>query len=173
MGWVEDQRAKEEKRQREAMLRYANSANYDPDLSARVFGVSAATNIPQDVVAQDLDRLEEELRTHTFNYDNYTDEVNGSPAFNAFAVENEYNFAVLERDRKDMTQVERSARDIGLGLYSGYAMTQLADLSEENIRNGGSTPEQEARMADLRKVLDGGDFGAEGHVMKLLVGSAI
>jgi hypothetical protein len=172
MGWAEDYAEDKEKQQRQLRLRISSYNDYDPAVAARIFGVAAKTRLPQAVVAEDLEGLERSLKRKEFNYDNYTDEKNGSPIFNAFADESPYNFAVLDRDRKHMNQVERSVDDVWLGYKSGRATTQLADLSNRGIENGGNTPEELARMDDLRDLLEGGDFGAEGHVMRLLVGTA-
>jgi len=171
MDW-EELRAAQEQEQREARLRLSHQVNYDPEESARIFGLAAKTGLPQEVVAGDVDGLDEAVRSNSFDYEKYTDKVNGSPIFNKFAEESPYNFAVLDRDREGMSQVERSVRDVGLGYMQGRATTQLADLRSADIAQGGATPEQKARMDDLRKLLEGGDFGAEGHVMKLLVGTA-
>ena len=75
----------QQEREQRARLGIANEMQYDPDRAGRVHAVSARTKLPSNVVDADLESLESQVRKREFNYDNYTDVVNGSPIFNKFA----------------------------------------------------------------------------------------
>ena len=169
--WAADYAREQRENSQKLRLQIASDANYDPDHATRVFNVAAQTKLPSQVVAEDLEGLEEQLKRKSFNYDIYTDENNGSRIFNEFAAEDPYNFAVLERDRKSMTAFERAVDPIALGWDAGWGTTELAELSTKHIK-GQASPEDEERMKELRSLLAGGDYGADSHFMKALVGTA-
>ena len=171
MGWAEDYQRDQEKQQRELRLRVASDLNYDPDTASRIFGVAAKTKLPTDVVAADLDGLEAQLKRKSFNFDNYTDEKNGSPIFNKFAAEDPYNYAVLERNRKSMNAFERAVDPIALGWKAGWGTTRIADIQDRRIK-GDKREGDEAQLKELRKLTAGGNFGADNTFSKFLVGAA-
>ena len=164
-------RAEQKEKQRRLQLQVAADLDYDPELASRVTYASAMTELPTDVVAADLEGIEKQIKSDSFNYDDYTDEVNGSPVFNKFAAEDPYNYAVLERDRKNLTRIERALDPMFMGWDAGWGMTELAEIVDR--RMGGDLQEgDEDRMAELGALIQGGDFGAEGHVQKALTWSA-
>ena len=87
-------------KQRKQRLEYANVQQYDYDKSARIFGVTAVTKLPQEVVAADLEGLEKKLAASEFDYDQYTDQINGAPVFNRFVSENLYHLSVMQCGHK-------------------------------------------------------------------------
>lgn len=170
MGWAEDYQAKKEEAQRRTRLQVSNQLGYDPEVASRVFGVAAKTKLPSQVVAEDLDGLEEQLKRDEFNYDDYTDVVNGSPVFNKFAAEDPYNYAILERDRKPLTRLERTLEPIFQGWDSGWGMIELAEIRDRQLA-GDVREGDDARMRDLRTLTSGAStyFGVENKFMKALV----
>ena len=142
--------------------------------AARIFAVEANTKLPPEVVDADLDNLEEMLRRDSFDPDQYKDAVNGAPVFNTFAAENPYNIAVLERDRKNLTRMERALNPLFLGWDSGWAMTEIGEIRHRQLANF-ENPDNEkdkARLEELRKFTEGGMFGADTWYEKVLVGTA-
>ena len=168
-AYVEDQL----ERQRRARLEAANQQQHDPDESARIHGVQAKTNLPASVVAADLPNLEKRLKTGEFNYDNYTDLINGAPAFNRFVAENPFHLSVLERDWRELSGLERAYRQTSLNWQKGWAITEIAEIRTRQLANF-ENPDNEkdkAKLNQLHQLLEGGYFGAEG-AMKFIAGGA-
>ena len=164
-------RAEQKEKQRRLQLQVAADLDYDPELAGRVTYASAMTELPTDVVAADLEGIEKQIKSDEFNYADYTDEVNGSPVFNKFAAEDPYNYAVLERDRKNLTRIERALDPIFMGWDSGWGMTELAEIVDRRME-GDLQEGDEERMAELSTLIEGGDFGASGLVQTALTWSA-
>jgi len=173
MGWAEDNYASEDEALRRERLHASANMQYDPQVAARVFAAAAKTELPSRVVAADLDNIEAKLKSEAFNYDDYTDQVNGSPVFNQFAADDPYNYAVLERNRKNLTRLERTLEPIYQGWDSGWGMTEMAEIRDRQL--GGDVREgDDARLKDLRQLTQGsGDyFGVDSWYMKALVMTA-
>lgn len=160
-------------RQRKARLEAANQQQHDPDESARIFGVQAVTNLPASVVAADLPNLEKKLKTNEFNYDQYTDRINGAPAFNRFVADNPFHLSVLERDWRELSGLERAYRQTSLNWQKGWAITEIAEIRTRQLANF-EKPDNEkdkAKLDQLHQLLEGGYFGASG-AMKFIAGGA-
>lgn len=142
MSVTEEYLRQKQERERNARLEAANQVQYDPDRASRVLAVSAALNLPEELVDTDLDNLETQARAQNFNRDNYTDQINGAPAFNRFAAENPYHLSVLERDHKNLSALERSYRQMSLGWQSGWAMTEIAEIRDRQLTDF-ENPDQE------------------------------
>lgn len=167
-----DQSQKEQRQQQR--LEVANQVAPDYDRATRIFAVEANTNLPYDVVDADLENLEDQLKRQTFDADQYKDAINGAPVFNEFAAAHPYHVAVLERDRQNLTRLERALNPIFLGWDSGWAMTEMAEIRNRQLSNF-ENPDNEAdkaRLDELRKFTEGGMFGADTWYEKLLVGTA-
>lgn len=173
MGWVEDDRAAIEEQQRRARLHDSAYINHDPDTAARVFRAAAKTSLPKSVVAADLENIEKQIETRSFDYKQYTDEVNGSPVFNRFAAEDPYNYAVLERNRRNLTRLERTLEPMFQGWDSGWGMIEMAEIRDRHLK-GDRREGDEARLKELRTLTSGsGDyFGVDSWYMKALVMTA-
>lgn len=173
MGWAEDLRSQEEEATRKQRLHASASADYDPDTAARVFAAAAKTELPTGVVAADLDNVEKSLKEKTFDYDQYTDQVNGSPVFNRFAAEDPYNYAVLERNRKNLTRLERTLEPMFQGWDSGWGMTEMAEIRDRQLK-GDKREGDDKRLKELRTLTAGaGDyFGVDAWYMKAMVMTA-
>lgn len=160
-------------RQRKARLEAANQQQHDPEEAARIFGVQAKTNLPASVVASDLPNLEQKLKADEFNYDNYTDLINGAPAFNRFVAENPFHLSVLERDWRELSGLERAYRQTSLNWQKGWAITEIAEIRTRQLANF-EKPDNEkdkAKLDQLHQLLEGGYFGASG-AMKFVAGGA-
>jgi len=174
MGATQEYVADQLERQRKARLEAANVQQYDYDTSARIFGVSAVTKLPSEVVANDLEGLEKRLAASEFDYDQYTDRINGAPAFNRFVAENPYHLSVLQRDHKELSRLERSYRQMSLSWQSGWAMTEIAEIRDRQLTNF-ENPDNEkdkAKLDQLHQLLEGGMFGADTWYAKVLAGTA-
>lgn len=171
MGWAEDYARQKAEQERKVRLKMARHMDIDPDTAGRVFGVAAVTGLPNKVVAADLDNLESKLKVDTFDYEAYTDEESGSPIFNKFASEDPYNLAVLERDRKHMTRMERAADIIDLGWDAGWGTVEMAEIVDRQLK-GEEREEDAERLEHLEKLVAGGDFGADSGLLKSLVWTA-
>jgi len=163
-------------RQRKARLEAANRQQHDPEKSARIFGVQAVTKLPAEVVAADLPGLEKRLKADEFNYDDYTDQINGAPAFNRFVAENPFHLSVLQRDHKNLSSLERSYRQMSLGWQGGWAMTEIAEIRDRQIADF-DNPDNEADKKRLEILgryteVSGSYAGADNWFAKLLVGTA-
>jgi hypothetical protein len=168
-GYVEDLL----ERQRKARLEWANQQQYDPDEAARIFGVSAVTKLPSAVVADDLPNLEKKLAASEFDYDQYTDRINGAPAFNRFVAENPFHLSVLQRDWKELSGLERAYRQTSYNYRKGWAITEIAEIRDRQLANF-EKPDNEkdkAKLKQLHQLLEGGYFGASGG-MKFIAGGA-
>jgi hypothetical protein len=97
----------------------------------------------------------------------YTDQLNGSPIFNEWAASDQYHFAVVDRDRRNLTLFERNADALWRGWNRGDAMIELSRLSNKQ-RDGDIDPGDEEIMADLRQLVEAGDFGLEGWMSVLV-----
>lgn len=173
MGWVEDARAAEAENQQKARIQSSAMQDYDADHASRVFRAAAKSQLPQQVVAADLENIEKRLKTKEFDYSQYTDEVNGSPVFNKFAAENPYNYAALDRDRKNLTRFERTLEPIFQGWDSGWGMIELSDIRDRRIKGDIREGDTE-RMKELRSLTEGaGDyFGSDNKFMKAMIMTA-
>ncbi len=160
--------------QRKQRLEYANQQQYDPDRSARIFGVTAVTKLPSEVVDADLEGIEKKLAASEFDYDQYTDRINGAPAFNRFVAENPYHLSVLQRDHKELSRLERSYRQMSLSWQSGWAMTEIAEIRDRQITDyeNPNNEKDKARLDQLHQLLEGGMFGADTWYAKVLAGTA-
>lgn len=170
-------RRSQESQQQQQRLSVANELDEnDYNRSARVWAVEAHTKLPYEVVSADLDNLEDQLRREAFDYNQYTDQVNGAPAFNRFVAENPYHLSVLKRDHKELSRLERAYRQMSLGWQSGWAMTEVAEIRDRQLTNF-DNPDNEADKARLeiinRYTEVGGTYaGADSWFSKLLVGTA-
>ncbi len=156
---------------RQFRLNVANEQQFDPTRSARIFAVSAKTKMPDEVVDADLDNLEGLVKRNEFNADNYTDEANGSPVFNEFAAENPYHLSVLERDRRNMTRLERGWNALSLSWDAGWGMTEIAEIRDRQ-KKGDIRPEDAENLKGLRELMAGGHFGVENKFAKFFTGFA-
>lgn len=172
MDWYDDYHKRKEEQQRRVNLAVAREQQLDHDRARRIFNVAAVTKLPRQIVDADLDNLELQLKKKQFNYDDYTDEKNGAPVFNKFATENPYNYAVLERDRKHMTRLERAAHAIDLGWSSGWGTIEMSEIVDRQMK-GDFQEGDEERLEELTKLVAGGDFGAKSKFTKVLVETAI
>jgi hypothetical protein len=169
-------KSQDEQRQQER-LEVSNQLDpNDYDRAARVWAVEAHTKLPYDVVDADLDNLEDQLKRQAFNYEEYTDQVNGAPAFNRFVSENPYHLSVLKRDHKELPALERAYRRMSLGWQSGWAMTEISEIRDRQLANF-ENPDNEAdkkRLEELSRYTEasGTYFGADNWFAKLLVGTA-
>ena len=146
----------------------------DYDRAARIFAVEARTKLPYEVVDADLDNLEKKVKASEFNYEIYTDRINGAPAFNRFVAENPYHLSVLERDHKELSRLERSYRQMSLSWQSGWAMTEIAEIRTRQLADY-DNPDNEkdkAKLDQLHQLLEGGMFGADTWYAKVLAGTA-
>jgi len=161
-------------KQRRARLEASNRQQHDPEKSAQIFGVQAVTNLPAEVVAADLPNLLKKVKADEFNYDDYTDRINGAPAFNRFVAENPFHLSVLERDHAELTRLERTYRQMSLSWQSGWAMTEIAEIRDRQLTNF-ENPDNEAdkaRLEQLSQLTEGGMFGADSWYAKVLTGTA-
>jgi hypothetical protein len=142
-------------------------APIDVDRSARIFYVQAKTKLPSDVIDADLDNLYEQVKRNEFDYKNYTAKENGSPIFNEWAASDPYHAAVVERDRRNMTLIERQFDAMGRGWDRGDAMFELSRIS--NRRRAGDEREGDDEvLADLREIVEADDFGLTGWASVLV-----
>ena len=149
----------QEEANRNLRVSVANDMQIEPDRASRIWAVQVKTKLPPEVVDAGLEDLEKQLLSKQFNRDDYTDAINGSPVFNKFAAENPYNIAVLERDRKNLTRLERSLAPIFQGWDKGFAMTEMADIVGRQMENP-DQPQSEgdmARLKELRQLMQGAD----------------
>jgi len=159
MSVTEEYLRQKQERERGFALNVANDMEVDPDRASRVFAVSAKTKLPEYVVDADLDNIEKQVKRNEFNYENYTDAVNGAPVFNKFAAEHPYNLAVLERDRRNLTRLERSLAPVFQGWDKGWATTEMAEIVGRQMETP-DEPQSEADMArlkELRQLMEGDD----------------
>ena len=164
-----------QKQQRENAnrLEWANQLQIDPDRASRIFAVSAALQLPEELVDSDLDNLEARARAQDFDRDQYTDQINGAPAFNRFAAAHPYHLAVVESDHRNLSRLERAFRQTGLNYDKGWAITEIAEIRDRQLKNfeDPNREEDRAELERLHSLLEGGYFGAEGG-MKFLAGGA-
>ena len=160
-----------QERQNAARLEASNQLQMDPDRAARVFAVSAALDLPPELVESDLDNLEPRARAQDFDRNQYTDQINGAPAFNRFAAAHPYHLAVVESDHRNLGRLERAFRQTGLNYDKGWAITEIAEIRDRHL-NEFENPynaEDKAKLSELHQLLEGGYFGAEGG-MKFIAG---
>ena len=171
--WYEDSLARQDEVNQDTRLQVANDLQIDPDRASRIWAVQANTKLPAEVVDADLENLEQQVKANSFDKANYTDAVNGAPVFNRFAAENPYNLAVLERDRKDLTRLERALAPVFQGWDKGWATTEMAEIVDAQMARGEGAPQTEAelqRLKEIRQLLEGEDT-SEGFT-KFLTGFA-
>lgn len=174
MGATEEYVRDQLERQRKARLESANAQQYDYEESARIFGIEAVTDLPYDVVKADLPNLEKQVKANEFSFDQYTDAINGAPVFNEFAAAHPYHLSVLDRDKKNLTGIERALNPIFLGYDAGWAMTEISEIRDRQLTNF-ENPDNEAdraRLEELGKFMEGGSFGADAWYEKMFVETA-
>ena len=153
--------SQEQEHQQQQLQQAPQIAPIDVDRSARIFYVQAKTKLPSDVIDADLDNLYEQVKRNEFDYNNYTAKQNGSPIFNEWAATDPYHAAVVERDRRNMTLIERQLDAMGRGWERGDAMFELSRIS--NRRRAGDKREgDEEILSDLREIVEADDFGLRG-----------
>lgn len=152
----------QEKQHQQQRLQQAREiAPVDVDRSARIFYVQAKTKLPSDVIDADLDNLYNQVKRNEFDYNNYTDERNGSPIFNQWAASDPYHAAVVERDRRHLSLIERQTDALSRGWDRGDAMFELSRIS--NRRRAGDKREgDEEILKELRDLVEADDFGLKG-----------
>lgn len=151
-------------------LRAANEMDIDPDHATRVLNVSGLTGMPEEVVESDLDNLEGLLRRRQFDAQKYMEQA---PKFAKFAAENPYHLSVLDRDRENLTMMERALVPIFMGLDAGWAQVEKAELIDRQIKEGGVQREgDEERLKELSAWEQPHEFGADNWVAKWIVKSA-
>ena len=164
----DDLRREERNRQETIRLNLANQLQHDPVESRRILSVSAATGLPNEVAAADLDNLERLVQQREFNIDKWRSE---SPAWANFVSENPYHLAALKDDQQNMSAIGRATTQIGLGWDSTWATVELGRMRsrhvDRDIREG-----DEERLAELKKLLVEHEFGAENLFVKFLVKNA-
>lgn len=153
--------SQEQQRQQQVLTQAPEAAPVDYDRAARIFYVQGKTKLPSEVIDADLDNLYEKVKREEFNYDNYTDQLNGSPIFNSWAAEDPYNASVVERDRRNLTLFERQADALHRGAKRGDAMLELSRVSGRR-RRGDKREGDEEIMADLRELTGAGSYGLDG-----------
>lgn len=160
-----------QQRQNAARLEASNQLQMDPGRASRIFAVSAALDLPEELVDSDLDNLEARARAQDFDRDQYTDQINGAPAFNRFAAAHPYHLAVVESDHRNLGRLERAFRQAGLNYDKGWAITEIAEIRDRHLSDFENpyNEEDKAKLAELRQLLEGGYFGAEGG-MKFIAG---
>jgi hypothetical protein len=173
MGTYDELLAEHEQGLREQRIKAAANMGYDPDEAVRVYRASAKTDLPSRVVSADLENIEKQLEREEFDYSQYTDEVNGSPVFNKFAAEDPYNYAVVERNRRNLTRLERTLTPIFQGWDSGWGMIEMANIRDRHLK-GDKREGDEERLKELRTLTQGaGDyFGVDSGFMKMAVMTA-
>ena len=162
------QRSLRQREQQSKITAASQTAPLDPDRAAKIYFVQGKTRLPSDVVDADLDNLYEKVQRDSFDYNNYTDQVNGAPIFNKWAASDPYHPAVLERDRRNLTYIERQFDAIWRGGRKGDAMMELSKISNRR-RDGDKREGDEEVLNDLRQLVGAGDFSVDGHIAKLLL----
>lgn len=158
--WYEDSLAQKDEANKNTRLQVANDMQIDPDRASRIWHVQANTKLPASVVDADLENLEEQLKASSFDKGNYTDANNGAPVFNRFAAENPYNLAVLERDRKNLTRLERSLAPVFQMWDKGWATVEMADIVDRQMNRGEGAEQTEGeirRLNEIRQLMQGDD----------------
>ena len=168
---LQDFHRQQEEQRRRLAIQVAQTQDHDPDRAARVWAVSAATGLPNEIADADLDNLESKLKQKRYSFEEYTDEETGSPIFNELATEDPYHWAVLNRDRQHMNAIERTIHSIGIAGRAGWGTIEMANIADREIK-GTSLPGDEALSGRLQSLLEGGDFGASNPMTKTLVYSA-
>lgn len=174
MSATEEYLRQKMEREQQQRIEASNQMQVDPGRAARIFAVSAATELPPELVDSDLDNLEQQVKAQQFDRTKYTDQVNGAPAFNRFVAENPYHLAVLESSHRDLSRLERTYRQMSLGWRSGWAMTEIAEIRDRQLTDF-ENPDNEAdraKLEELQNLVQGDMFGADAWYSKLLVGTA-
>lgn len=148
-------------------LRVANEQQFDRGRAIRIIDVAGATGLPEDVIDADLDNLEGLVQRNAYNENEYKD----TPIWRSYAAENPRSLSVLQDDFDKMGFIERSTTRIGLASDAGNAQVELAHIQDRRIR-GETYANDEERMADLREMMAGGDFGEDNLAIEVLIETA-
>ena len=151
-------------------LRAANEMQLDPDRSTRILNVTGITGLPEEVVDSDLESLEDLIKRRNFDAQKYMEQA---PKFAEFAAENPYHLSVLNRDRENLTMMERAMVPIFMGIDAGWAQVEKAELIDRQIREGGvARPGDEEKLKELSAWEKPHEFGASNWVAKWIVKAA-
>lgn len=158
----------EQARQQQQLSQAPQIAPVDPDRAARIFYVQGKTQLPSDVIDADLDNLYDQVKRNEFDYNAYTDKESGSKIFSEWAASDPYHVAVVERDRRNLSLINRQLDAIGRGWDRGDAMFELSRIS--NRRRAGDQREgDEEILEDLRQLVEADDFGLDSFWAQVLV----
>ena len=155
------QQVMREQRNRERLTAASQTAPLDSDRAAKIFYVQGYTALPSEVIDADLDNLYEKVKRQEFDYTQYTDKENGAKIFNEWAASDPYHPAVVERDRRNLSLIERQFDALHRGWDRGDAMFELSRISNRR-RDGDEREGDEEVLKDLRELVEADDFGLEG-----------
>lgn len=165
----------------EFRLRMGDKLNVDYNRATEVLRLKGVTGLPEELIDADFDNISELVRQREFDPNKYKD---SAPAWREFASENPMHLSVLKHDEEWLTQFERAYREmdttsgfeafmshrrqfqrsfapIGHAWKSSWASNEMIMIGNQAALSGGYTPEQEARLDELRKYQVSHDFGAE------------
>ena len=148
----------------EKRLIVGNELDVEVDKATRVLKLRGQTGLPEEVIANDLDYIEQQTRRRAFDPKKYRDT---NPKFAEFAAANPYHLAILKDDEANMTRTEWVMdalfdwSAVKMAGKSSFAMQEMGMIGDRQ-RQGDFKPDDAARLEELRKYSVDHDFDTSG-----------
>ena len=152
-------------------LAAGNQLNIDADRAMRALAVGTQTGMAYDLIYDNLEELEEELKkTTNFDPEAWKRE---SPGFAKYAADNPYHLSVLKMDNDNLTKWERNTRAMGLAFDSTWAKVEYNKIGDRRKKGPEYWLESDEEMLEeYRDLMQPHAFGAESWWAKMIVHNA-
>ena len=148
----------------ERRLEVGNQINVDVEKATRVLRLRGQTGLPEEVIANDLDYIEQQTKLQAFDPKKYRE---SNKKWAEFAAHNPYHLAVLKDDEENMTRTEWVMdalfdwKAVGQASKSSFAMQEIGMIGDRQRRMGPQQGDDE-RLKELRKYTVDHDFDTSG-----------
>ena len=154
------------KRQQETEQRLiaGQQVGVDVNRASRILNLQGQTGLPQEVIDNDLEYIEEQARQQSFDPKKYRET---NKKFAQFAAENPYHLAVLQDDEDEMTRTEWVMdalfdwSAVGMAKRSSFAQREMGFIGDRQ-RRGDFREGDDARLKELSKYVTDHDFDTSG-----------
>lgn len=152
-------------RDTERRLMIGNQLDVDVTEAQRVLKLRGQTGLPHEVIANDLDYIEQQSRLQEFDPKKYRDT---NPKYAKFAADNPFDLAILKDDEPNMTRTEWVLdalfdwSSVGMAVKSSYANREIGMIGDRQRELGGPQEGDAEKLKELNKYAVDHDFDTSG-----------
>lgn len=133
----------------------------DPDRAARIFTMQGKTGLPKELIARNLDDIEQAAKAKDFDAAKFRQE---SPMLASWLAEQPEHVALAYQDLSQLSYLERQLKHIGQQNKRYRQLDELSRLGERAMLNR-ITPEERQRAQALQEKLSQElDYGIDGFI---------